>query len=208
MLLLSGPRGQPSSRPGGQTPTPPPQTWGSGPSPSSDRGPDPLLPPSDRGVKPPVPPPQTWGSRPLSPSSRPRGPGPQPSPSSLDPGVQPPALPLRPRGPDRQSLPAQTQEVQSLSPSWLNRLQACLLPLNTHTVQYPEVATVDGHLPAAAGGAGGSLFGPSRSPPCCRDKPGAPHLLSPAATTEAQAPRAELCSQSCHRRKSPHPHGS
>ena len=58
---------------------------------------------------------------------------------------------------------------------------------------------MDGHLPAHAGDAGGSLFGPSRSHMLQGTKPvGAPHLLSLLQLLKPKHLEPALCSQSCH----------
>lgn len=189
MLLLSGPRDQPSSRPGVQDPSPLlPRPGGPGPQPSSRPGvqiPLFLLRP---GVQTPVPP-QTWGPGP-QPSSRPWGPGPQP-------------LLLRPWGPASRPLPPQTQGSRPAVPPRSDpEVQSPALPgsdagmspaSNTHTVRTLVAQWMGICLPTLGTRVPLVL---QQIPPAAGDKTrGCATPPEPAATTEAQAPRAALCMQ-------------
>ena len=207
-------------RPGGPGPQPLLQTRGSRPpAPPPDappdsqpllqtRGPDPTLPPSDTGVQTP------------SPSSRPGGPAPSPSSRCSsrppapppDPGSRSHSSALRPGGPDSQSLlqtpgssplapPPSDPGVQTRSPfplrpgglvpqPFLAQTQACLLPLTlTQSVPWWHSGW------ASACPCRGRRFHlwSQQIPPAAGDKTrGCATTPEPAATTEAQAPRADI----------------
>ena len=170
------PAPNPSSRPRVQTPSPSsPDPGVQAPAPPPDappdpqpllqtRGPDPTLPPSDLGVQTP------------SPFSRPQGPAP-PAPSPSDPGVQTRSpFPLRPGGLVPQPFLAQTQ--------------ACLLPLTlTQSVPWWH----SGWASACPCRGRGFHLWSQQIPPAAGDKTrGCATTPEPAATTEAQAPKADI----------------
>ena len=202
------PPGPSSLRPGGPAPAPPPDVP-PGPQPLlQTQGSRPAAPPPDPGVQPPAPLPDPGVQAP-SPSSRcsSRPPAPPPDPRSRSHSSA-----LRPGGPDSQSLlqtpgssplapPPSDPGVQTRSPfplrpgglvpqPFLAQTQACLLPLTlTQSVPWWHSGW------ASACPCRGRRFHlwSQQIPPAAGDKTrGCATTPEPAATTEAQAPRADI----------------